>query len=205
MPIVDPNIVYLALIFGLWLGVTAAYVPGTGLLELLSAGVMIGAVIALGNMPTNWVAVIMMIVGTLGFIIMPFLKHQYAGLSIGGLLLQTAGSLFMFNGPHVSPMVIGLMVVLSLGYYRYILIPTLEKTRNEPLIDENNGVIGARGRVIKALDPVGTVNVRGELWTASSDRPLKAGDDVVVVDREGLNIIVEGVKHKRAPLNGHEE
>ena len=205
MPIIDPNIVYLALIFGLWLGVTAAYVPGTGLLELLSAGVMVGAVIALGNMPTNWSAVIIMIVGTLGFIIIPFLKHQLIGLAIGGLVLQAAGSLFMFNGLYVSPMIIGLVIVLSLTYYRYILIPLLERNRLEPVIDENNGVIGERGRVVKALDPIGTVNVRGELWTASSDRPLKAGDDVVVVDREGLNIIVEGVKHKRAPLNGHEE
>jgi membrane protein implicated in regulation of membrane protease activity len=49
------------------------------------------------------------------------------------------------------------------------------------------------------------VNVRGELWTANSDQPLHSGEEVVVVERDGLSIFVEGVKQKRAPLNGHEE
>lgn len=201
----DPNIVYLALIAGLWLGVTATYMPGTGLLEVLSAGIVITVVLALGNMPTNWGAVIILIVGVLSFIVMPFLKHQLTPLAVGGLLLQAGGSLFMFHGYQVSPVIIGLILVISLAYHRYVLIPLLEKTRLQPLVDDDANLIGARGRVVKPLSPIGTVNVRGELWTASSDRTLESGEEVIVVEREGLNVIVEGVKHKRAPLNGHEE
>jgi membrane-bound serine protease (ClpP class) len=205
MVTIDPNMIYLALIFGLWLGVTATYVPGTGILEVVAAVMMIGAVWLLGNMPTNWGAVILLVVGALTFIVIPFLKQQLVPLAIGGLILQAVGSLFMFNGPQVSPMIIALIVVLSLLYHRYVLIPVLEKARLQPAADDNGALIGTRGRVVRALNPTGTVNVRGELWTATSDRPLQPGDEVVVVERDGLNIVVEGVKHKRAPLNGHEE
>jgi membrane-bound serine protease (ClpP class) len=201
----DANVVYLALIAALWLGVTATYVPGTGLLEALSAAIAIGVVLMLGNMPTNWGAVIIMIVGVLSFIVMPFLNRQWTALAIGGLILQAIGSLFMFNGLQVSPVIITLILVLSLAYHRYVLIPVLEKSRLQPLVDDDTSLIGARGRVVSAIDPVGTVNVRGELWTANSDQPLQSGEEVVVVERDGLNIFVEGVKQKRAPLNGHEE
>ncbi|MAS37515.1 MAG: hypothetical protein CL610_26195 [Anaerolineaceae bacterium] len=205
MPVVDPNIVYLALVIGLWLGVTATYMPGTGLLEIFSGATVIGAVWVLGNMPTNWGAVVVMIVGVLSFIVMPFLKQQFVPLAIGGLVLQAIGSLFMFHGLLVSPVLVALLLVISLIYHRYILIPVLEKARLQASPDEDSLLIGARGRVIKALDPVGTVNIRGELWTATSDHAVAAGEDVIVVEREGLNVVVEGVKHKRAPLNGHEE
>lgn len=205
MFILDANVVYLALIAALWLGVTATYIPGTGLLEVLSAAIAVGVVLVLGNMPTNWGAVIILIVGTLSFIIMPFLNRQWIALAIGGLILQGVGSLFMFSGLQVSPLIIGLILVLSLAYHRYVLIPVLEKTRNQPLVDDDTALIGARGRVISAVDPVGTVNVRGELWTANSEEPLRAGEEVIVVERDGLNIFVEGVKQKRTPLNGHEE
>src|SRR5690606_41205748 len=113
MVTIDPNLIYLALIFGLWLGVTATYVPGTGILEVVAAVMMIGAVGLLANMPTNWGAVVLLVVGALTFIVIPFLKHQLVPLAIGGLILQAVGGLFMFDGLQVSPVIIALIVVLS--------------------------------------------------------------------------------------------
>jgi membrane-bound ClpP family serine protease len=42
-----------------------------------------------------------------------------------------------------------------------------------------------------------TVNVRGEQWTALADHPLRTGDEIVVLERDGLQLQVEGVKHKQ--------
>ena len=202
---IDPNLIYLVLIFSLWLGVTAAYIPGTGLLEVVAVGTMIGVALLLNQIPTNWGAVILLIVGVLSFIVMPFLKRQFVPIAIGGLVLQAIGGWFMLPGTPVSPAIIGLTVVVALAYHRYALIPILERTRHQPLLDSESMLVGARGRVVKALNPTGTVNVRGELWTASSDHPLEPGDEVIVIDREGLNIFVEGVKRKRARMNEFEE
>lgn len=205
MPPVDPTIVYLVLLLGLWLGVTATYMPGTGLLEIFAGAALIAALVILGDMPTNWGAVVIMVLGVLSFMVMPFLQQQFVPLAVGGLALQAVGGWFMFDGLSVSPVVIALTVVLPLAYHRYVLLPILEKARTAPLLDEGDSLIGARGRVVKALDPTGTVQVRGELWTAHSDRTLKPGTEVVVLEREGLNVYVEGIKHKRAFQNGKEE
>ena len=205
MPPIDPTIVYLILLLGLWLGVTATYMPGTGLLEVLAVAALIGAFIVLGDMPTNWVAVVIMVLGVLSFMVMPFLQRPFVPLAVGGLALQAIGGWFMFNGLVVSPVIIGLTVVLPLAYHRYVLLPILEKARAVPLLDESDTLIGAQGYVVKELNPTGTVQVRGELWTARSDRSLKSGTEVVVLERNGLNVYVEGIKHKRASRNQKEE
>ena len=205
MPLIDPNMVYLALVIGLWLGVTATYMPGTGLLEIVAVAAIIGVIYILGDMPTNWGAVIVLVLGVLGFIVMPFLRQQFVPLAVAGLVLQAIGGLFMFDGMLVSPLIVALSVVLPLAYHRYALLPILEKARTQPLMDDDGSLVGARGRVVRALNPTGTVQVRGELWTASSDQALEAGDEVIVIERDGLNVYVEGIKRKRESVNGHEE
>ncbi|WP_348240644.1 NfeD family protein, partial [Salmonella enterica] len=67
----------------------------------------------------------------------------------------------------------------------------------EAVADEDDLLIGATGRVVSPLNPVGTVQAAGDLWTARSDRPLESGDEVIVLRRDGLMLIVEGIKHKR--------
>jgi len=41
------------------------------------------------------------------------------------------------------------------------------------------------------LNPAGTVFVHGELWNASSPRPIRQGEKVRVIRVEGLHLIVE--------------
>lgn len=199
----DPNLVYFVLVFGLWLGVSATYLPGTGIKELLAVVSLVAAAWMLAALPTQWGAVLVLVVGILSFIVIPFIKHQWTLIATGGLALQGIGAWFLFDGLSVSPALIAVTLVLPLLYHRYVLMPILEKVRSQPVPDEDELLIGSRGRVIKAIDPVGTINVRGELWTATSDQPLQPGDEVVVVEREGLQVYVEGVKHKRAPQNGY--
>lgn len=204
---IDPNIVYLLLVFGLWLSVTAAYMPGSGVVEVLAGLMLIGAIIILAAQPTNWVAVILVVVGVLSFMIMPFIKQQFVPLSIGGLLLQAGGGFFMFHGQSVSPVIIALTVGIALVYHRYGLMPILARVRQQTEVaGDTTNVVGAYGRVVKALNPTGTVNVRGELWTATSNgKDLNPGDTVLVVEQEGLQLFVEGVKPKGIPQNGYEE
>ena len=202
MPIIDPNLVYLTLVFALWLGVTASYIPGTGIAELLAAVALVASGFMLVNMPTNWLAVALIAVGISGFIFIPLVYRRYAFLALGGLILQALGGWLLFNGLPVSAILIGLTVVLPALFYHYVLLPSLDKMR-DPVPSEDDLLLGATGRVVKALNPTGTVQARGELWTATSDTPLEAGSEVVIIDREGLMVHVEALKHKHGELNGH--
>ena len=52
-------------------------------------------------------------------------------------------------------------------------------------------MIGCRGKVARRLDPEGLINIKGELWTAKSGgERLNKGEEVVVVDEDGLRLLV---------------
>ncbi len=206
--VLDPNIVYLILIFGLWLMITAVYVPGTGFVEALAAVALIATVILLASTSqTNWWALLLVIVGVLGFMLLPFTKDRRVQLAaIAGLGLQAAGGLFLFSTARVEPLLIALTVALPLLYHLYVLLPIMNNLRDMERTAPVNGnvntlLIGANGRVEQALRgaarPTGTVLVRSELWTAFSDEELASGTPVTVVDVEGVQLYVEPTKQKR--------
>jgi membrane-bound serine protease (ClpP class) len=201
MPL-DPNLVYLLLLAGLWLSVTATHMPGTGLVEILAVLGVGAALLALINMPTNWWALILLVVGVLSFLIMPLLSQRYAAIAVGGLALQAVGSYLLFNGTPVALPVIGITIVASLIYYRFALLKILDYQKASPAMLDDQPLIGLQGYVQRALDPVGTVYVRGESWTARSDETLASGTEIAVVDQEGLTLYVEAMKHKRQQEEG---
>ena len=53
-------------------------------------------------------------------------------------------------------------------------------------------MVGTEGEVVSALAPKGLVRIKGELWKAmSSGVDIDAGEDVVVVEQDGLRLIVD--------------
>lgn len=209
--LVDANLLYLGLIVSLWIGVTAAYLPGTTIIETVATIGFIGSLIVLAQMPTNWVAVLLIIIGVGSFIVMPFIRQQYAALAVGGLGLQAVGSVFLFHdGVSVSLIVIAGTILLPLGYHQWVLMPMLRNARNLPTVDKDDTLIGMVGRVTRSLDPIGTVYVNSESWSAIAEDgvTLEPGDMVTVLERDGLRLIVEKIKSKRSQNgqhNGHHE
>lgn len=203
---IDPNVVYLLLLFGLWAGVTAAYIPGTGVIELIAGGAIIAALAVMTAMPTNWWAVLLLVLGVLSFLLVPFLNTRLAILAQGGLILQALGGAFLFHGLSVSWLLIVITISIALLYHNFALLPVLHKMREQKaVIDDNGQLVGAFGRASSPFTPMGasyqgSVHVRGEQWTAFSEKPLLVGDEVIVLERDGLQLFVEGLKHKQAPL-----
>jgi len=53
------------------------------------------------------------------------------------------------------------------------------------------GLVGEIGVASAKLDPEGTVFVHGELWNASSRRPIAKGEKVRVIQVDGLHLLVD--------------
>lgn len=202
----DPNLIYLFLIGALWMGVTAVYIPGTGIAEL-GAVILLGmSIVMMVNLPVSWVAVICLVVGISAFKIVPFISRKYAPVAYGGTILQAIGGLALFTDDRqVSLFVIGLTVALPIFYYQFILLPFMDKMKDLPTSHRDDFLVGSIGRVMKPLDPLGTVNVNSELWTAYSEEHVETGRDVMVVAKDGLRLEVEPLKEKRVSSNGYHE
>ncbi len=201
----NPNAIYLALIVCLWLAITAIYVPGTIINEVLSFGLAVWAVSALTQMPTNWVAVVAMVLGIASFVALPFAGLRWANIADVGLLLQLGGGMFLFNdGVSVSPAINLVAVLVAWAYHRFVLLPVLRRQAAKNAFDDSNAVLGVKGRVTETINPVGAVIVNGEIWTARADEVLERGMEVVVVDKVGLELRVEKAKREEtaATKNG---
>ncbi len=203
--LLDPNLVYLVLVAGIWLAVTAAYMPGTGIVELGAAALVVGALLLLASMPTNWWAALLVLVGGVLFLVLPFIEEKYRVLALGGLALQIVGSLFLYNGIMVSLVLIATVAVVSLAYYQFVLTPILRTHRQSAALRTDRPLVGEYGRVQSALNPMGMVRVQGESWSARASEhstlPVPVDASIVVLDREGLVLIVapEEPKQKFAP------
>lgn len=202
--LIDPNIVYVLLVFGLWTFVTAVYLPGTGVIEVVAGVIMLITVLLLATIPsTNWWAVLLIIIGVLGFMILPFLRDKrLERLALLGLALQAFGALFLFRDGMIHPLLIALTVIAPLGYHLWVLMPILDNLRElekQPKSEEIS-LIGTSGRVVQQIEGVGkaagTVQVRGELWSAQAHDALPSGTPIAVVDMDGLLLMVEAVKEK---------
>ncbi len=195
----DPNVAFFLLIMGLWLGVTAAYMPGTGIVEVVAGATMLTSLVMLANLPTNLAALLVLMVGVMGFAVVPFLTRRPWWLAIVGLGLQAAGSVLLFDrGVSVSPLLIIVTLALPFAFHTWVLTPMLRRHRDlEPATDRDSDIIGMRGRVVQTLNPSGVVTVNSEEWTAEARRKLEPGMPVIVVGREGLKLIVELDKVKR--------
>lgn len=200
--LLDPTLVYTILVLGMWIGVTAIYTPGTGLLEGAALLTLFGALWGLARLPTQWAAVIAILLGMTAFVLLPILHLRQTRWAEVALAVQVAGSLLLYrDGPPNLAVVFALMT-LSYGYYRFMLVPTLQRQQAAPEVgNEIAELIGAQGRVVAPASNLhsGTAHINGELWTIRSAIPLETGDIVRVVDVIGLEVQVERVKAKRPP------
>jgi membrane-bound ClpP family serine protease len=203
--LIDPNLLYIGLLVGLWMAVTAAYIPGTWIPETISLILLIASLVLLTMLPTNWLAVFILLLGVSTFLLLPYIGKRYGHFAEVGLIGQALGSYFLFNdGMRVSPILIAITIALAVAYNRLVLIPILNSQRDYNEYDESNEVVGVRGRVVKELDPVGTVYVNKELWRARSAEYLPKDTKVLVTGRDGLELYVEKAKHEDAPDYEHQ-
>lgn len=190
----DPNLIYLLLMAGLWVSATGTYIPGTGLAEFAGAALIFGTLVLLSALAVNWIAVLAIIAGAALFFLLPLLKPAWEPFAIGGLAVQVIASFFLFADQSVSPALIFLGVVLAWLYHRGILRAILRQQRELSSTQKDEFLVGARGRVMGAMEDRLTVHVNGELWTARSRTRLESGAEVVVTQQDGLELQVEKTK-----------
>jgi len=191
---ISPNLVYLLLMAGLWLGATGTYIPGTGVVEVAGVGLLMLALYLMTLIATNWIALVALVIGASVFFLLPLLKPEWIRIAQVGLVVQAVSSFFLFHEALVSPILIVMGVLLAWVYHYTILQSILKHHRELSSTQKDEFLVGAHGRVVSAIEDRGTVQVKGELWTARSPSRLESGTPIVVTEQQGLELHVEKAK-----------
>jgi membrane-bound serine protease (ClpP class) len=191
--LLDPNVAYLFLLAGVLFGLMAMITPGTGILEIGALFSLALAGYAVYNLSFNLWALIVLFLSIIPFVyaIQKPKRERYLALSILGLVV---GSVFLFatDGwqPAVNPMVATVASVLYAGFLWIVIQKTLQASHSRPSHDLTT-LVGQIGEAKTHIHTDGSVQVAGELWSARSEKRIRSGSPVKVVDREGFVLIVE--------------
>lgn len=191
--LLDPNIAYLFLLGGVLLAMLALATPGTGFFEIGALFCIALAGYAIYSLSFNWWALILIILSVVPFIysIQKPKRELYLGISI---LVLVIGSLFFFpsksGGPAVNLFVAFSASALVSGFLWVAVGKTIQAAHARPSHDLEV-LVGQIGEAKTKVYEEGSVQVAGELWTARSEKPIKAGSLVRVIRREGFVLVVE--------------
>jgi membrane-bound serine protease (ClpP class) len=200
----DPNIVFLLLSVGVQAVLIELSSPGGWVAGFIGVVCLLLAVFGLGILPVNWFGILFLVVAFVLFIL-DIKAPTHGALTTVGVITFIIGALVLFSairlpgspetvgGPSIStPLVIGTGIVLGLSFFAIVSIAL--RAQRAPVKTGREALPGRIGLVRSELTPRGQVQVAGELWTArlaDGEEPLLPGAEIVVVEVDGLEVVVK--------------
>ena len=216
--IADPKIAFLLISLGSLGLVFELMTPGAigpGIAGIICLGL---GFLALGNLPFNWAGIAFIVLAVVLAVLEIFVSG-FGALGIGAVVSLIIGGVLLFGSfgggdvpvsfpdVSVSPWVlvgVGGFLALCAGYFAFEAVSSRVLGRRAAVAGsgaDSDGrssaghLIGQTGRVTRALDPRGIVNLGDETWSAvSSDGlPIPEGRPIRVVGASGLLLTVESI------------
>jgi len=194
----NPNIVFLLLSIGVQAILIEISSPGGWVAGFIGAVCLALAAYGIGVLPVNWFGIVFLILAFALFIL-DIKAPTHGALTAAGVGSLIVGALVLFNSPNVPafqrvsvPLVVGMSMVTGASFFGILLFAL--RAQRTPIRMGPESLVGRIGTVRSALDPVGTVKLGGELWTAEADlgeTDLPAGTRVKVTRAEGIRLFVK--------------
>jgi membrane-bound serine protease (ClpP class) len=190
----NPNLVYLLMIMGL----VGLYIemsnPGLIFPGVLGGISLLLALIAMQTLPISYGAVGLLLLG-IALLVAEAFVPSFGLLGIGGIVSLLMGSLFLLDESLTDlrisrPMVFG--AVASVGVVALVIGRLLFRSIRLPARSFQSSIVGRSAEVRVAIAPghPGKVFLNGEIWVATADAEIPAGQTVVVQGAEGLRLHV---------------
>jgi membrane-bound serine protease (ClpP class) len=189
--VASPSVAFLLLVVGLWLVVFEFFALGVGVAAACGAGAIALASYGLGVLPTRPVGLALVALGIFGHAVDVQTGVPRAWTVIGTVALGLGAANF-YAGLSVGPAPFAVAVVGTVLFMVGGMAGMLRARFATPTIGRES-MIGERGVAVGAINPEGTVRVRGALWRARTSRatPIPGGDPVRVAAIDGLLLEVE--------------
>jgi membrane-bound serine protease (ClpP class) len=190
----NPNIAYILFIVGMYGLIFAIRSPGAIIPGLIGALCLILAFYSFQTLPINYAGVALIILGIAMFV-MEVLTPTYGPLTIGGIVSMLIGSMMLINTDapflQISKPLIFAAVGTTAAFLIFALGAVIKSMRKKPTTGKE-GLIGTIGNAVSNIDThEGKIFIRGEYWNAISDKKIKKGTEVEVLEVDGLKIKVK--------------
>lgn len=188
--IAHPQVAYLLLTLGM-LGLTVEFWNPGSIFPGVAGGIcLLLAFFALQVLPVNYAGVLLLVLGIV-LLILEVKVTSFGVLAVGGVISLFFGSMMLIDSP-LPEMQIGLRMIvpitLSVAGILFFLVQLAVQAQRQRSVTGQAGMIDEIGRAMTPIDPggVGRVQTHGEIWSATADDPVAAGDSVQVVSVNGL-------------------
>jgi membrane-bound serine protease (ClpP class) len=189
--LIDPNIISLLFLAGLaGLGFELFH-PGVVIPGAFGAICMVCALFGFSVLPLSWAGLLLVLLGATLLVIDAHVT-SHGALTVSGLVAMGIGLATLFHNapaPYHTSIWLVLTVTLLVGGFWAFAISKAMAVRHRPVAFGPEQIIGLEG-VVRGE---GQVFVRGELWRARSDEPLRPGERVRVDARDGLTLSVHRI------------
>lgn len=199
--ITDPNIALLLLSLGFLAIVIEFYTPGTFGPAVAGAILLILGFMATGSLPINWAGILLLVLAAI-LLAIELYTPTVGVFAIGSAIAFVIGAMILFTPPSlpspampdvsVSGWLIAVIAALFAAVGLLVARIAVQVQQRRP----RSGIellIGARGIAKTAIQPIGTVLVRSEEWSAENvgTDPIMPGDPIIVVGYEGTILRVQ--------------
>ncbi|CAN5725329.1 nodulation protein NfeD [soil metagenome] len=192
--IAHPQVAYLLLTLGM-LGLTVEFWNPGSIFPGVAGGIcLLLAFFALQVLPVNAAGVLLLLLGII-LLILEVKVASFGVLATGGVIALFFGSLMLIDSP-LPEMQIGLRLIipitLSVAGILLFLVRLAVQAQRQRSVTGEAGMVDKIGQALSPISPgsVGSVRTHGEIWTATSDESVAAGDSVKVVGVKGLMLTV---------------
>ena len=198
----NPQIALILLMIGIYGLIFGFMSPGTYVPEMIGAICLILGLYGMGLFDVNMFGLLLIIIAVILFIA-EALTPTFGILTVGGAVCLIIGALILpkepllfnpesewFEGFFLT--VIGIAAA-SAAFFLFAVGAVLVARKRKAKVGAEDLI----GKITKAETEInadsGTVKTRGEIWNARTlgSETIKEGEKVVIVDREGLTLIVK--------------
>lgn len=209
--LVDPNIAFLLLVFGV-LGLYVEFNnPGMIFPGVIGGICVVLAMFSMHLLPVNYAAVLLIVLAVV-FFVLEAMFTSHGVLAAGGVAAMVIGAMMLIESPPIPELRVrwelALAVAVPFAFLSVLFLRLMLKSRRWAVVTGKEELVGATGEVRQEIGgdrAKGLVLISGELWRATAAERIAVGQVVRVTSVDGLILRVEVVDGGSAASQSAEE
>jgi len=191
--ITDPTVAYLLLLLGIYGIYFELTTPGFGVPGVAGSISLLLGMFALQMLPVSYAGVALIVLGFV-LLVAEALLPSFGALGVGGTIAFVIGSVMLIDtdtpGFGIPMGLIASVAVVNVLFVLVVFRLAL-KARQRPVVSGAEQLLGTEGEILDATVDAVWARVHGERWRVTSTSPLREGQFVRVIGRDGLVLHVE--------------